>query len=250
MKFNFKKILKMSIQKSVKWEYVCVLDFEATCDDKVRYYDNEIIEFPSVLLKWDTKEEKYVNVSEIQLYCKPLDVLTLKPFCTKLTGITQETVDTGMNFPQAMLRHYSWLLTECNQDLDSVVIVTCGAWDLNTVFPRETRRWNIPNPQPIYKRFVNLKTEFAKLYGFKRQRGMAEMLEHLKISLDGRHHSGIDDCKNIAKILQHMTSNKKYDFSKAKVVQKVDADYHIRTNKKKYIRYRELIAKRSESSHK
>ena len=34
--------------------------------------------------------------------------------------------------------------------------------------------------------------------------GMAGMLKTLKIKLEGRHHSGIDDCKNIAKIVLNL----------------------------------------------
>ena len=33
---------------------------------------------------------------------------------------------------------------------------------------------------------------------------MKTMLRDLKLPLDGRHHSGIDDSKNIAKILQEL----------------------------------------------
>lgn len=43
---------------------------------------------------------------------------------------------------------------------------------------------------------------------------MAEMLHLLKLPLDGRHHSGIDDAKNIAKIaLRLMELNSPIDFS-------------------------------------
>ena len=39
-----------------KYEYICVLDFEATCDD-VKKRSHEIIEYPSVLLKWNEKSK-------------------------------------------------------------------------------------------------------------------------------------------------------------------------------------------------
>jgi len=34
--------------------------------------------------------------------------------------------------------------------------------------------------------------------------GMTSMLEKLNLELDGRHHSGIDDARNIAKVAQHL----------------------------------------------
>ena len=33
---------------------------------------------------------------------------------------------------------------------------------------------------------------------------MPNMLEDLQLKLDGRHHSGIDDCRNIAKIVERL----------------------------------------------
>lgn len=37
---------------------------------------------------------------------------------------------------------------------------------------------------------------------------MAAMLNILKLGLEGRHHSGIDDCKNIARIVERLRSEK------------------------------------------
>jgi len=51
-----------------------------------------------------------------------------------------------------------------------------------------------------YKSFVNVKYEFEHRYKTKAY-GMRTMLDTLKLTLDGRHHSGIDDTKNIAKIM-------------------------------------------------
>jgi len=39
--------------------------------------------------------------------------------------------------------------------------------------------------------------------------GMAGMLRNLKIPLEGKHHSGIDDCKNICKLVQALDSTYK-----------------------------------------
>ena len=33
---------------------------------------------------------------------------------------------------------------------------------------------------------------------------MTSMLEHLGLNLEGRHHSGIDDCKNLGRIVIEM----------------------------------------------
>lgn len=35
-------------------------------------------------------------------------------------------------------------------------------------------------------------------------RGMTDMLELLELELEGRHHSGIDDCKNLTRVVQKL----------------------------------------------
>jgi len=54
-----------------------------------------------------------------------------------------------------------------------------------------------------WKQWINIKKAFQKFYN-KRANGMMEMLKVLKIPHTGKHHSGIDDCKNIAKIVVKM----------------------------------------------
>jgi inhibitor of KinA sporulation pathway (predicted exonuclease) len=43
--------------------------------------------------------------------------------------------------------------------------------------------------------------------------GMDKMLDYLKLPLDGHHHSGIDDCRNIAKICRALMERKRVDIT-------------------------------------
>ncbi|XP_023221622.1 ERI1 exoribonuclease 3-like [Centruroides sculpturatus] len=52
---------------------------------------------------------------------------------------------------------------------------------------------------------------FAQLFHLERPRDLVGMLEYLNLTLIGRHHSGIDDCRNIVRILQAM-AEKNYRF--------------------------------------
>jgi inhibitor of KinA sporulation pathway (predicted exonuclease) len=137
----------------------------------------------------------------------------LSTFCTKLTGITQKTVDAGCAFPEAHLQHEKWM-RKCipNFDTSDVRIMTMGRWDMNTQFPKDVIRWNI-DPKKIhkvYKKYVNIKDLFGDFLMKKgllkstKGFGMKGMLEFLDLTLDGRHHSGIDDCKNTMKILEKL----------------------------------------------
>ena len=83
--------------------YICVLDFEATCWEDMANKKHEVIEFPSVLLKWNKDKKEVIKLSEIQMYIKPKYNSTLSDFCTNLTGITQNLVDNGISFPEGLV---------------------------------------------------------------------------------------------------------------------------------------------------
>lgn len=187
--------------------YVCILDFEATCDDTNPYYDSEIIEFPSVLLKFNNTISCYDIISEFQQYCKPLLNSELTNFCIELTGITQTQVNNnGGNFPAILQEHYEWLTKQTvNASVDDIIFVTCGNWDLGKIMIFECKKW-ATDPPPVYQKFINISDPFKTFYKIEKKGdiGMIKMLEYLNIQLEGKHHSGIDDCKNTAKIWQKM----------------------------------------------
>lgn len=184
-------------------EYVCVLDFEATCEDAVIYFDNEVIEFPSVLLKLSDDKQSYNIISEFQHFCKPLINSKLTKFCTNLTGITQEQINNGSCFPIVLKEHHKWLVD--NIGLEQVTFITVGSWDLKTMMVNECKKWGLV-PPTMYMSYVNLTVPFRDFYKCS-ARGMKGMLEFLKIELEGKHHSGIDDCRNTAKIWMKLVSD-------------------------------------------
>merc|ERR1712203_842163 len=51
-----------------------------------------------------------------------------------------------------------------------------------------------------FRQWLNIKNLFKRVVG-KPGRGMPGMLQDLRLPLEGRHHSGLDDSRNIAKIL-------------------------------------------------
>lgn len=179
------------------YEYICVLNFEATCDN-IKYYDNEIIEFPSILLKWNGIN--YEPISEFQKFCKPLVRPFISEYCHRLTGITQAQIDNASNFADVLIDHNNWLIENTG---GNVIILTCGHWDLGTMMVNECIKWSIL-PSEFYFKYVNIKKEFNIFYKTNRLYDMAPMLDKLNIKLEDRHDSGIDDCRNISKILIRM----------------------------------------------
>jgi inhibitor of KinA sporulation pathway (predicted exonuclease) len=140
--------------------YVCILDFEANFakkDMKKLKMDNEVIEFPSVLLKINKNIVK--KIGEIQIFCKPKFTPTLHPDCIDFTHITQDKVDNGIPFPDAMIRHLDWMKNMLKNEGDNfedfvstnkLIIVTCGAWDLNVMAIKEYKNHNMTNIHRCY----------------------------------------------------------------------------------------------------
>lgn len=177
--------------------HVCVLDFEATCWDGSK--NHEIIEFPSLLWRWN-KTKTIELVDTIQIFVKPTVNPTVSEFCHNLTGITQAQVDNGFSLKHALKQHYEWLTDHVGPNTESVVFVTCGDWDLKTMLPNDLTANNLSYPDPAYRKYVNIKQAFSHVTQTKKQMSMVKMLAALNLELEGRHHSGIDDCRNISKI--------------------------------------------------
>lgn len=197
--------------ESHKVDYLCVLDFEATCTAKGVPRPQEIIEFPTLLLNVKTNQVESV----FHYYIKPDVHPTLSEFCTELTGIQQETVDKGISLQEALGLHEEWLTendlvpwqpNENNGNSDSknktFLYLTCGDWDLETCLPRQLQYHSMKVPSH-FKAWINVKTAFKERHGTK-MKGMRMLLNHFGLEMEGRHHSGIDDCHNIARACQSM----------------------------------------------
>lgn len=195
--------------------YLCVLDFEATCwnDDSYKLNRQEIIEFPSVLYELNLKNE-VIFISEFSKYVKPVLEPVLSDFCTELTGITQEKVNNSNIIEDVYNEHHEWLKANTPPNVD-IYIITCGAWDLKTMLPKEIKNKKLPYYN-VYKSYINIKDEFEYFYK-KKAGGMVGMLKYLNINLEGRHHSGIDDTRNISKILLKLISDGHTNFKVNKV---------------------------------
>lgn len=180
--------------------YICVLDFEATCWDNSK--DHEIIEFPSILLNWEGN--KVTEIDRIQIYVKPKMYPIVSKFCRELTGISQETVNSGMDLESSIKAHSLWLSRYATHD--KITIVTCGRWDLKTMLPSDLKKIGMV-PENIYTRFVNIKDLFEDVEQCGQSGSMVHMLKYFNLDLEGRHHSGIDDCHNLARIFRKLVDN-------------------------------------------
>ncbi|KAK7100153.1 hypothetical protein V1264_023146 [Littorina saxatilis] len=182
--------------KDQHFDYFLVLDFEATCDNTQKIIPQEIIEFP--VLKLNPKTLQVESV--FHQYVQPRAHKELTPFCIELTGIVQDMVDGQPHIEETLEKFHEWMKTELLDKDASFTFVTCGDWDLKTMLPSQCRHFNIP-VRPYFKSWINIKKSFADVTG-EFPKGMMPMLHKLQIPHRGRHHSGIDDCRNIAAILK------------------------------------------------
>ncbi|KAJ3228685.1 hypothetical protein HDU81_005995 [Chytriomyces hyalinus] len=174
-----------------QFRYLAVLDFEATCDDKVNLSPQEIIEFPTVVI--DTAQPLFPVVKEFHSYVKPTFHPTLTPFCTSLTGIQQETVDKAPIF-NVVWEQFLNFLSENNLTESNTLFVTCGHWDLLKMLPAQLKTLRITHTPKVLQKWCNIKiASQARIFS-----GLPDLLDHFGLALVGRHHSGIDDSRNIA----------------------------------------------------
>ncbi len=165
-----------------------IVDLEATCWLKgVARSRTEIIEIGAVELDSTGKQ----TGRAFDCFVKPILEPILSDFCKQLTSIQQADVDSAKTFTQAFPDFLAWI------GHDAYALCSWGAYDLNQL-RQDCKLHSIPFP-PTFELHVNLKRLFAQRHDTK-PRGMAAALKILNIPLDGTHHRGIDDARNIAKI--------------------------------------------------
>lgn len=181
-----------------QFDYFLVLDFEANGDHKI-IKPMEIIEFPVLMINAKTFETE----ATFHQYVEPTVNKQICQYCIQVTGITQSMLDGQPLLEETLKRLDTWMKDNRLLDKDTTfTFVTCGDWDLKTQLPRETQWHGLPLPD-YCRSWINIKRPFEEVTKLK-ARGMMGMLKDLGIQHTGRHHSGIDDCTNIAKILKEL----------------------------------------------
>jgi 3'-5' exoribonuclease 1 len=174
-----------------QYDYYLVLDLEATCcdQDTIKRHQMEIIEIGAVMVE----AQGLTVIEEFQTFIRPTRYPVLTEFCKSLTSITQEQVDQAPGYVEAIALLQQWLSNYPNG-----VFGSWGDYDRNQ-FKQDSKFHNVPFP--IAYPHVNLKQLFSSTQGLPKRYGMAEALQLVGIALEGTHHRGIDDARNIAKLL-------------------------------------------------
>lgn len=167
-----------------------VVDLEATCDDHhaIPREETEIIEIGALLLDGAT----LTPLDEFSSFVRPLVHPRLTPFCTRLTTITQDDVARAPTF-----RVIAPKLAAFGQ---GALFCSWGGYDRGQL-ERDARRCGIRSP--LGPRHLNIKEAFARAAGDRGETGTHAALRRVGLTPTGTHHRGIDDARNIARLLPY-----------------------------------------------
>ena len=174
---------------SKQLDKLVIVDVESTCWDGPvpENQFSEIIEIGICLLDVKTGEIEYNE----GIIIKPQHS-ELSRFCTQLTTITPEMTEQGVSFAEACAHLENQYLTKKR------VWASYGAYDLN-MFQRQCQRTSVK--YPFGEWHINVKTLVSLKLKLQKEIGMGGALGILNIPLEGTHHRGVDDAKNIAKLM-------------------------------------------------
>jgi inhibitor of KinA sporulation pathway (predicted exonuclease) len=175
-------------------DYYLIVDLEATCSDvgSVPRQEMEIIEIGAVVQSSRTFEIE----SEFQTFVCPVRHPQLTPFCTELTGIKQEDVAGGLTFRVALEAMTEWVSA-----FEDSLFCSWGDYDRDQ-FLQDCQYHGVE--YPFHSGHLNLKAEFSRATGRRTNMGLAGALKSLGMSFEGTHHRGLDDARNIARIVRRV----------------------------------------------
>lgn len=165
-----------------------IVDLEATCWESNQTSERmEIIEIGAVLMRSSSSEPS----GEFARFVRPVAEPILSDFCKNLTSIKQQQVDEADDFATVFPEFLRWIGDEPFR------ICSWGAYDIKQ-FRFDCERHKIEFPA-TFAAHINVKQKFTKVMNVERC-GMPAALKLLNLPLEGTHHRGIDDARNIAKI--------------------------------------------------
>ena len=172
-------------------DHYLVIDLEATCDQGGRLpaREMEVIEIGAVLVDGATLQP----VDEFQTFVRPVRHPTLTPFCTGLTSIAQSDVQDAPGFAEAVASLRAFLAGR-----EGAQFCSWGAYD-HKQLAQDAAFHRVELPFRGAHR--NLKEQFSTRHGEPKRFGMDGALRRVGLELRGTHHRGIDDARNIARLL-------------------------------------------------
>jgi inhibitor of KinA sporulation pathway (predicted exonuclease) len=170
-------------------DQILVIDLEATCweGSPPPGQTNEIIEIGLVTMEVSTGN----RLEKRSILVRP-ERSEVSAFCTQLTTLTPELVQTGISFREACR------ILKTEYDAANRLFASWGDYDRRQI-ERQCKDIDIGNPfGPTH---LNVKNLCAILLGLDRECSVPEGCAKLGLPFEGTHHRGHDDAWNIAAVL-------------------------------------------------
>ena len=178
-----------------------VIDLEATCWESRHapsgqpqsIHNMEIIEFGCALA---TRDGTLLDSKSFLV--RPVRHPHLSGFCTKLTGISQTMVDAAPGFTVVCQEINAWLGSPAKE------FIWCSWGDYDRLhIQAKSEQYNSP---PVFLTYphLNLKQIWRRTTGQKKKNGLAHALAFHELEFEGHHHRGVDDARNIVRLLPFM----------------------------------------------
>ncbi|KAG1756283.1 ribonuclease H-like domain-containing protein [Suillus paluster] len=200
------------------YEAFLVLDVEATCQEGAGFeWPNEIIEWPVCLMRWKDKSNlgkacQLEIVDEFRSFVKPTWRPQLSQFCTELTGITQAQVNSAPNFQKVLkmfarfLARHGLIDPKSGRPIQRFCWCSDGPFDVRDFVVKQCFISKAPMPPWLKGDVLDVRrvvSVWAVASG--NPETMAKQLEALGLpAFQGRLHSGIDDTRNIARVMTEL----------------------------------------------
>lgn len=188
--------LLLQKNKPKEMKYI-IVDLEATCWDGKNGNRNEIIEIGAVKL-----DENGDKIDEFCSFVKPKFYPKLSYFCKSLTSITQEDVDIARDFPTVLKEFQKWIGDE------DYFLCSWGFYD-KSQFTKDCKLHDLDTAW--LNNHMSVKHQYKAIKSLKKGIGMKKALQKESIELEGTHHRGIDDARNIAKIFKVYLNEFKFE---------------------------------------
>lgn len=119
-----------------------------------------------------------------------------------VNGYIKDVVDAAEAFPIVLSKFEGWLTKYSRYPFRNVCFMCDGPWDIRD-FIRKQCEHSIMDRPPYFMRFVDLRRYYVDYYNRERT-NLSGMLNALGMRFEGREHSGLDDARNIARIVVQM----------------------------------------------
>jgi inhibitor of KinA sporulation pathway (predicted exonuclease) len=174
---------------SKRLDHILVVDIEATCwnGETPHGQTSDVIEIGVCPVEVST----LTRLEKRSILVRP-ERSTVSEFCTNLTTLTQEQVDTGIRFAEACK------LLDKEYRSGERVWASFGDYDRKQI-ERQCKETGVR--YPFGPRHINVKTLFALVRGLPHEVGTAQAVEMIGRTMEGTHHRGADDAWNIAGVL-------------------------------------------------